>query len=300
MARKKLPWFRFYIADLNDDAAQNLPPQLFKHWVNILCVARMTDGILPPAKALAFHLRIPITQVAGVLIALEKAELLEQDSEGNCAPTDWAERQYESDTSAARMKRLREKNCGLVTSQRRHNDRHGDGVSDGSPLYRNREQIQKQNIDTKETQKNAAAAVVDSDAALSGTVLPEQWEPSAAAAAHVSKTFPTVDIAFQTERFRNRALSITGERALSRNWDANWIDWMARARTEYDSEGKFVGRGKGRVPQAANGMDERERRRRYPTQAEADEDVQNSMVELSEIIHKEGIGHGSRVNQTGR
>ena len=52
-------WFRFYDGALNDAKVQRLPAPLFKAWVNLLCLASMHDGVLPPVADISFSLRIP-------------------------------------------------------------------------------------------------------------------------------------------------------------------------------------------------------------------------------------------------
>ena len=39
-------WFRFYGDALNDPKVQMLPPETFKSWVNVLCLASQNDGVL--------------------------------------------------------------------------------------------------------------------------------------------------------------------------------------------------------------------------------------------------------------
>jgi hypothetical protein len=53
-----MQWFRYYVEALNDPKVQRLAPDLFRTWVNLLCIAREHDGNLPVIGELAFKLRM--------------------------------------------------------------------------------------------------------------------------------------------------------------------------------------------------------------------------------------------------
>src|SRR5260370_12837105 len=60
--QEQLPWLRLYVSVLNCPKVQRLPAPLFKHWINLLCVARSQDGILPGIADIAFALRIDVAE----------------------------------------------------------------------------------------------------------------------------------------------------------------------------------------------------------------------------------------------
>lgn len=99
-------WFRFYSEVLHDPKVQKLTPELFKVWVNVLCLASEHDGILPSLDDVAFALRADIQSVSSAFHALEKAGLLDNKS-GRYSPHNWKKRQFKSDTSTERVKRFR-------------------------------------------------------------------------------------------------------------------------------------------------------------------------------------------------
>ena len=101
-------WFRFYDAALEDPKVQRLTPPLFKTWVNILCIASRCDGKLPSATDMAWSLRMDDAEFAEHLKALVAAGLIDSGPDGH-RPHGWETRQYQSDSSAERMKRHREK-----------------------------------------------------------------------------------------------------------------------------------------------------------------------------------------------
>jgi hypothetical protein len=112
-----LPWFRFYHEALDDPKIQTLPPDLFKHWVNLLCLCCRNDGLPTDLNAIGFALRIDVsggvTGVATVCERLCERGLLDKLNGGvhgyHYAVHGWDKRQYKSDTSTDRVKRFRKR-----------------------------------------------------------------------------------------------------------------------------------------------------------------------------------------------
>jgi hypothetical protein len=121
-------WFRFYTSVVDDPKAQMLAPELFKHWVNVLCIAAQNDGELPPLAATAFTLRLPETKAAGILAKLCSLNLLDK-TEKSFKPHNWDGRQYKHDktdnTNAERQKRYRNAKRNGVTGGVTHDDSNG-------------------------------------------------------------------------------------------------------------------------------------------------------------------------------
>jgi hypothetical protein len=101
-------WFRFYDGALDDPKVQSLPGDLFKMWVNLLCIASKHDGKLPVAD-LPFMLRTDERKVTAAVKELTARGLLD-GSEGGPEPHNWSGRQHKSDVSNERVKRHRERN----------------------------------------------------------------------------------------------------------------------------------------------------------------------------------------------
>lgn len=150
-------WFRFYTGVVDDPKAQMLAPDLFKHWVNVLCIAAENDGELPALSAVAFKLRLAEPKAAAVLAKLCGFGLLDKTEKG-FKPHNWDSRQYKSDrdeTAAERSKRYRDAK----------RDRNGSVTRDATQSSHppdNREQ----NTETeskKETRAGALAAGWPSD-----------------------------------------------------------------------------------------------------------------------------------------
>ena len=103
-----MAWFRFYDEVLDDPKVQRLPPRAFKHWVNILCLAKRTDGVLPAIPDIAFALRIDEEKTQALVNTLIENKLLDNGTDG-IVPHNWCGRQYKSDVSTDRVKRFRKR-----------------------------------------------------------------------------------------------------------------------------------------------------------------------------------------------
>ena len=114
-----MKWFRFYNEVLDDPKVQQLTPELFKFWVNILCIASKNDGKLPSIEAISYHVRASVSATQCLIDALLEARLLQEFSNQHSewlAPHAWQKRQYKSDTSSERVKRFRNtKRNNIVT-----------------------------------------------------------------------------------------------------------------------------------------------------------------------------------------
>lgn len=106
-------WFRFYDRALDDPKVQRLPPDVFKGWVNLLCLANRNDGCLPALADIAFSLRISEREAESLVSTLMIAGLLDDDGDVT-KPHNWSELQFLSDrdpTNAERQKRHRMRNA---------------------------------------------------------------------------------------------------------------------------------------------------------------------------------------------
>jgi hypothetical protein len=118
-----MQWFRFYSEALDDPKVQRLPGDLFKAWVNLLCLANEQEerGTLPLLDDIAFRLRLDHQKAEDALTGLRRAGLLEHN-----ADTDeyrihaWDKRQYASDISTDRVRKFREKQRETAGKQERN------------------------------------------------------------------------------------------------------------------------------------------------------------------------------------
>ena len=112
-------WFRFYNDAVNDPKVQRLSGELFKAWVNILCLASKNGGHVPTLADLSFILRVPEDRALAHIEALSAEGLLDK-VEGQYEPHNWSGRQFISDhadsTNAERQRRFRDRKRNGVTS----------------------------------------------------------------------------------------------------------------------------------------------------------------------------------------
>lgn len=131
-------WFRYYVEALNDPKVQLLSPELFKFWVNCLCVARQKNGLLPDVASLSFQLRMDASKAEAAVQDLITSGLLDRNGEV-LTPHNWNVRQYQSDVSTARVKRHRD---GIV----KRSTKHLDGVTVTPPEQNRFRSEAEQNI----------------------------------------------------------------------------------------------------------------------------------------------------------
>lgn len=110
-------WFRFYDEALDDPKVQSLPPETFKAWVNLLCLAARNDGRIPDSETCSFALRTDIGSVDQLLDRLRIGGLIDLRKGGSngsyIAIHGWEKRQYKSDTSSERVKRFRKRSSNV-------------------------------------------------------------------------------------------------------------------------------------------------------------------------------------------
>jgi hypothetical protein len=100
-------WLRLYTDVLDDPKVQRLDGELFKAWINLLCLAKAGDGLLPSIEDIAFKLRSGSEENAKRLTdELVKRGLLDSDGM-NLTPHNWHGRQFDSDSSTERVQRYR-------------------------------------------------------------------------------------------------------------------------------------------------------------------------------------------------
>jgi hypothetical protein len=91
-----------------EDKTQELSDKLFRAWIRLLCAYTRGNGIFPPQKALARCLKVTEERLEEILASLEQVKLIDM-VDGIMVPHNWDDRQFESDTSAERTKRWRDR-----------------------------------------------------------------------------------------------------------------------------------------------------------------------------------------------
>lgn len=255
MAPPRRPWFRFYVEAVHDRKLRRRPASERWLWVVLLAVARESScpGVLlignkaAAVEDLADVAALKVREVKSGLDYFIAEGMLESDSEG-CAllVTKWRERQYESDTSAERMAKLRGSD-GDVTAYQRH----GDGDRGGDVTAKRRRSSRALGTDTEVTETELKAtpplpSVEAPPAKRRRQRLPEDWEPSEILLAFAAKKHPAVDVVAQTDLFRDHWWS-KGE--VRDDWDATWRNWIRRS-TDFapHSSGLTTTNGNGNHP----------------------------------------------------
>jgi hypothetical protein len=115
----QMDWFRFHHSALNDPKVQRLAPELFRAWVNLLCLASQQPerGVLPVLDDCAFALRTDLDTLVGWVEQLVEAGLLDElPDDAGYMPHNWAKWQYGKPSDAPervveRVRKHREKGC---------------------------------------------------------------------------------------------------------------------------------------------------------------------------------------------
>jgi hypothetical protein len=136
-----MTWFRLDDDVVNDPKVQSLSGELFKAWINILCLASKGGGVLPTVDGIAFGLRVKPAKAEHIVSSLRKADLLDEE-DGVSRPHNWNGRQHRSDVSTSRVQRFRKR------QPKRH-----ETVSETSPEQNRAEQKQNR------AERDAANAV---------------------------------------------------------------------------------------------------------------------------------------------
>lgn len=102
MPRPARPWYRFYSETLTSRKAQKLKPNMFKHWVNLLCLAnvQLERGTLPCMPDIAYALRLTEDVTADIVEELVTLLFIDPVGDG-FVMHDWEEWQKDRDVAPA-------------------------------------------------------------------------------------------------------------------------------------------------------------------------------------------------------
>jgi hypothetical protein len=208
-------WFRFYNEALEDPKVQKLSGDQFKAWVNLLCLASKNDGLIRSASDAAFGLRITDSKAMEIISILAARGLLDRVEGGSFTPHNWSERQYKSDTSNERMKRLRERRrSGDVTSTVT-----GDVTSTVTTTSPVTPPESDSDSDSDSEQKVGRGR--------RGSRLPADWAPTSGDIAFAEQHgLQRHEIDIEATKFRNYYLSTIGKGAARLDWSRTWQNWV--------------------------------------------------------------------------
>jgi len=195
-------WFRFHTEALNDHKIQTMPAEMFRAWVNILCIASKGDGKIANNASLQFQLRKSIAETKVILDYLDGAGLLDYHDD-HFVPHNWDKWQYKSDDSATRM--------------RRHRLRKGDVTSDAPDT----------DTDTDTESKIVTLRVKKESLNSRKCGIPDGWVPSNESRDKATALGLTQsEVQKEAERFKNHARQ--NDRKAVR-WDAAFDNWCIKA-----------------------------------------------------------------------
>jgi hypothetical protein len=222
-------WFRFHADALNNPKVQRLHPQVFRAWVNILCIACERSGDVPCVCDLAFLTRTDEAFMQRAIDALIEARLIEQTATGYI-PHDWNEHQYHkaSDEPA----RVNER----VTRYRALRNADGNaGVT--------RPDTEQNRLDTETKEKRTeteSAAKPPPIRAKRATPIPQPFELNDEMYEWAEREmgFDEDSVRRETTKFINYYL---GNGKPMKDWRATWENWLIRA-SENKVQGQWTGR----------------------------------------------------------
>lgn len=126
-------WFRLYSELLNDPKIQNLPDNLFKIWINTLCLASHNNGTLPCVSDVSFAFRETIDETKAAFHALQTAGLLITVGE-TFQVKNWRKRQFKSDTSTDRVRKHRDRYRNVTETPQIRSDSDHNRTDQSDPL----------------------------------------------------------------------------------------------------------------------------------------------------------------------
>jgi len=198
-------WFRMYAEVVDDPKVQQLPDKLFKIWVNLLCVATRSGGVLPSYDDVAFKLRITPAKAKEHVETFLKRALFDR-TEGGIAPHNWNARQYKSDVSTDRVKRFR--NSARNVSE---------AVSE-TPTEQSRAKTEK---------NHPSDGMARAPKPVKGTRLALDWRPCEEARAYARNLgLGDGEIQAEANEFREYFTGKDCAKPVKRDWLAAWQRWV--------------------------------------------------------------------------
>jgi hypothetical protein len=210
-------WFKFHHDALNDPKVQRLPGDLFKAWVNLLCLASQQParGSLPPVEDCAFALRLDVLAMADLANQLANAGLLEQEP-GGYSIHNWNGRQYDKPSDAPervseRVRKHRERKSNAdVTPMKR------PGNATDTDTERETEQsigADAPKSTVKAMPRNGRAHQIDPEFAISSNV--QAWADK--------QGYSALKVERERQKFVNHFVANGGAK---KDWDRTFMNWL--------------------------------------------------------------------------
>lgn len=242
MGGGKMDWFRFYSEVLDDPKVQRLPGNLFKSWVNLLCLANKSRcrGVLPPLTDVAFALRLSEAAAKGLVRQLIDYGLIEVLGDGSLCPHNWDGRQHPSDDAAGRKREYRARlsqptdpppdpDTARDTSQPTARDINGT-----SPVPEEKREEEETETEEKRAEQSRGDETPPrpqrprSVPKPAETLVPDDWPVTAYLADWwAEQAAPAaIDLDRETEKWQDYHRL---KRTKVTDWAASWRNWMRKA-----------------------------------------------------------------------
>lgn len=173
MSVRQFPWLRLYCEIVDDIKVQSLSLAVFRTWINLLCVARQSKGVIPGVNAVAFRLRMSTHDAARHIDDLILAGLIDIMPNGDHVPHKWDVRQYDSDSSVERTRKYRENKKKSAMGS--HRDGDGDvtvtaNVTKSDAIDQIRTESESESVPSTEqgSAREAREQILDSDSGGEG------------------------------------------------------------------------------------------------------------------------------------
>lgn len=253
-----MQWLRLYDDVLDDPKVQRLPSELFKHWINLLCLANKSEvrGTLPDEADIAFRLRLSIDQLDDVLVQLNDAGLLEttDDDEPRWIMHAWEKRQpspaeiaaiHEARVRAGRLGGLAKASKNVAPAKQTSSNTDTDTDTEI--------EIEIENRVVEGVRGDFGADAPRKPKTKRATSMTDDWMPDVAAwNAMLAEDFTQADIKTEIVKFRDH-FKANGKPM--KDWSAAWRNWMRRSREFGPARAS---------PNGSNGLKPEERRPAIP------------------------------------
>lgn len=234
-----MKWFRFYHDAIDDPKVQRLPGDLFKFWMNMLCLSSRSEerGMVKlDLDAIAFATRTTDDEAEAMIAELVKRNLLDETVEG-LAVHNWDSRQFKSDNVAER-----------VQKHRGNTPPNGD-VTLQETLHVTMKPSVYTDTDTEEIQiqsggEHAESGADDTAQAPPPTDEPDDPEKPTKRATRLDDSFtvsegmrawavktglPDDEVDWETDKFRDYWTEQSGQKGRKVTWEGTWRNWIRRA-----------------------------------------------------------------------
>ena len=214
-----LPWFRFYHEFATDPRVQMLSEEMQRRLVMLFCLEASGENEKTSLQEKAFFMRLDDVTLHVTLQVFQEKGFCDE----NGRILNWQKRQFASDSSAARVKKHREKTRALkecngdVTLQKRKcNALDTDSEEDIEKKDNSLRSLPKENPEEKKPSGRGTRLSPD-------WKLPTEWGQWA-----VGLGMTREAVIREQDKFRDFWVAKTGANATKADWQATWRNWIRK------------------------------------------------------------------------